>query len=239
MEDKIILFDDKSKCSGCEACKNICPQNAISMEIDEYGFIYPKINHDKCVKCGLCKRVCAYQKENTENEYIQVYAAMTHKEDILMKSASGGVFGTIAEEFLNDEGIVYGCSMEIENDVITPKHIRITDKNDLEKLQGSKYVKSKINDVYTNVEEDLKNNKKVLFSGTPCQVDALKSYLKLKNAKLDNLYTIDLICHGTPSTKMFQDYVKKYEKALNGKIINIKFRDKKIGKYSLHRYYNI
>ena len=234
MEDKIILYTNKSKCAGCSACMNICPKGAISMVQDEYGFIYPKIDEKKCIKCGTCKKVCAYQEDVKENKTIKTYAATAKDEKILSKAASGGMFGTIATNFINKKGVVYGCSLEKEEDLLVPKHIRIEKEEELEKIQGSKYVKSQIGTIYKEVKNDLKNNKNVLFSGTPCQIDALKSYLKVSNCDSKNLYTIDIICHGTPSTKIFQDYIKNYEKKINGKIVDIKFRDKSENGYGLH-----
>ena len=234
MEDKIVLYTNKSKCAGCSACMNICPKGAISMEQDEYGFIYPKIDEKKCIKCGTCKKVCAYQEDVKENKAIKTYAATSKDEKILSKAASGGMFGSIATNFINNKGVVYGCSLEKEEDLLVPKHIRIEKVEELEKIQGSKYVKSQIGTIYKEVKKDLINNIKVLFSGTPCQIDALNSFLKTSNCDNKNLYTIDIICHGTPSTKFFQDYIKNEEKKINGKILDIKFRDKSENGYGLH-----
>ncbi len=222
------LFPSKEKCSGCGACMNICPKHAISLVEDEYGFLYPRIDNGKCINCGLCKKVCAYQNDKLEGSPIKVYAAIRNKEDdILKKSASGGIFSSIAINFINNGGIIYGSSMEKENGKLTVKHIRVDNIDDLKKLQGSKYVKSLMGTIYDNIKNDLKNQKKVLFSGTPCQVAALKKYLDISKVDSTNLYTIDIICHGTPSTKMFQDYIKFYEDNVNGEIESFKFRDKK------------
>ena len=176
IKDRIILYTNKSHCAGCSACMNICPKGAISMEQDKFGFIYPKIDEKKCIKCGMCKKVCAYQEDIKKNKTIKVYAATSKNEKILSKAASGGIFGTIATNFLNNKGVVYGCSLENEKDVLVPKHIRIDKIQDLEKIQGSKYVKSQIGTIYKEVKKDLTNNKNVLFSGTPCQIYALNNY---------------------------------------------------------------
>ena len=225
-EEKIILFKAKRDCSGCSACMNICPVTAIKMEKDKYGFIYPKIDEKKCIRCGLCKKVCSYQNDELKYTNVSNYAAMSSDEEILKQSASGGIFSTLANNFIKDNGIVYGCSMEYENNVLTPRHIRIDNENDIQKLQGSKYVNSIIDYIYQNVKNDLKNSKKVLFSGTPCQIAALNSYLNISRVNTKNLYTIDIICHGTPSTQFFQDYIRYYESKNNVKITAYKFRDK-------------
>lgn len=229
MENKIILFNNKRDCAGCSACMNICPKQAITMKKDENGFIYPFIDESKCIKCGMCKKVCSYQNDKEENKIIKTYASVSKDDNLLKKSSSGGIFGTIAKSFINNSGVVYGCSMEYKDNFLTPMHIRVDNLNDLEKLQGSKYVKSEINFTYQNIKNDLKENNKVLFSGTPCQIAALKSYLKISRVNTNNLFTIDIICHGTPSTKFFQDYVKFLEKKNRRKLVNLMFRDKKYG----------
>ena len=225
--DKIMLVKDKSNCCGCEACMNICPQNAIEMTVDEYGYKYPKINHEKCIKCGLCKKTCAYQNDFELQENEETYVAITTNKDILMKSASGGIFGQIASNIIKQNGVVYGCSMEKENEKLTPKHIKINTLDEIKKLQGSKYVQSDINYTYKLIKEDLENGKKVLFSGTPCQVAALKTFIG--NKKNENLFTIDIICHGIPSKKIFQDYISFIERKENVIVNDFVFRDKTKG----------
>ncbi|MBE6149304.1 MAG: 4Fe-4S dicluster domain-containing protein [Firmicutes bacterium] len=222
------LVIDKEKCCGCGACANICPKNAICMVEDEYGFVYPQIDETKCIKCGLCSKVCAYNEQKKMIESQESYMAVSKNEEILINSASGGVFFSIAKNIIEKKGVVFGCSME--NDVdgnMEPCHVKVTDINGLKKLQGSKYVQSNIKQIYKEVKQELINNKFVLFSGTPCQVSALKSYL----GKLDQekLYTIDLICHGVPSSRMFKDYIKYLEHKNKIKITGFKFRDKSKG----------
>lgn len=223
----IVLFTNKSQCCACGACMNICSQSAINMKKDEYGFIYPCIDDSKCVSCGLCKTVCAYQNITETNTPQKAYIAMSKNDNLLMKSASGGIFSSIATEVLNQKGVVFGCSLELENDILNPKHIKIENLKDLHKLQGSKYVQSSIEYTYKEVKEELLKNRLVLFSGTPCQIAGLKGFLKNKDYK--NLLTIDIICHGVPSADLFQSYIKELENDINGKIISFNFREKNVG----------
>lgn len=226
MKNDIILFDKKENCCACGACYNICPRNAIEMIVDEYGFKYPKINYDKCIGCGACKKVCAFQNVIEKNEPLQVVAAARKDEDKIMKSASGGIFAVFAEYFLSIGGIVYGAALVKENNTLVPKHIGIDDLKDLPKLLGSKYVQSDIGNVYKEIRTLLNNKKQILFSGTPCQVAGLKAFL---GKKYENLFTIDIICHGVPNAEFFKGYLKILEKKFNGKILDFKFRDKKDG----------
>ncbi|AWK53058.1 coenzyme F420 hydrogenase [Clostridium beijerinckii] len=205
---------------------NICPQKAISMVEDEYGFSYPQIDNECCVKCEACKTVCGFQNVTETNSPIVTYASAMKNETEVLASASGGIFVALAKAFLADGGIVFGVSMEYINGLLTPMHISINNINDLYKLQGSKYVQSYIGEVSCEVKRYLIEGKKVLFSGTPCQVAGLKAFLK---RDYKNLLTIDIICHGVPNIKFFQGYIKHLEKKLKGKIIKYKFRDKKKG----------
>lgn len=223
--EQITLFSEKKTCCGCGACMNICPRDAISMNEDEYGFLYPQIDSEKCIQCGACQRVCAYQNSIEEGEPIETYVSVTKNTDIL-KSASGGIFASFATECLKQNGVVFGSSFEMCDGKLKPIHIGIDKLSDLVKLQGSKYVQSEINMVYQEVKKALSNDKMVLFSGTPCQVAALNSFLG--NKKYDNLLTIDIICHGVPSIQMFQDYLGILERNC-GEIYNFKFRDKTNG----------
>ena len=225
---RIELYKDKSDCCGCEVCVNICKRNAIKMQEDEYGFLYPKIDSNLCIECGQCKKVCSYQNENIElNDPISAEAAMAIDREISLKSASGGIFAVLAKKILQEGGSVYGCAFTCKDGVLYPEHIRVQSEKDLIRLQGSKYVHSRMGSIYKKVKEDLNEGRLVLFSGTPCQIDALNSYLK--NQDKNNLLTIDIICHGPPSAKLFDEYLKQIEKNINGKIVDFKFRDKSGG----------
>lgn len=229
---EIILYKDKTECCGCGACMNICPKSAIQMQADEYGFIYPVIQQDLCVQCGSCMTVCGYQNKPKAEEPKKVYAAASKNSGLLRKSASGGAFAVIAEAVLKNEGIVYGAALPMENGILEPKHIRVDSLDKLILLQGSKYVQSEIGDTYSQAKQDLMQEKTVLFSGTPCQIAGLKKYLK---KDYNNLITIDIICHGVPSKRMFQDFMKFHGKKLGGKITEFYFRDKTKGQGKITR----
>lgn len=219
------LYKEKEDCCGCGACMNACPQHAIKMLPDEIGFIYPKIDQDKCVECGVCINSCKFRKSETYLPII-AYVAVNQSEKELMSSASGGVFTAIASEILQDGGVVFGATIIFDGGHAKTEHILIDSLEDLWRLQGSKYVQSNIGQTYLQAKRYLQQGHKVLFSGTPCQIAGLKSYLK---KEYENLFTIDLICHGVPSNKLFDDYIQQKNRRLKGVILDFKFRDKKHG----------
>lgn len=220
----IELFTEKKHCCGCAACMNICPKKAITMKTDDDGFMYPQIDTKLCVKCGLCTKVCAFQKETVKGkEPIACFAAINKNEESLIESASGGVFAALASYIIQRGGVVYGCSYD---DDMMPHHIGIDNIKDIKKLQGSKYVQSTIDFTFLQVKRDLMEGKKVLFTGTPCQVAGLKSFL---GKGYDNLITADIICHGVPNAAFFKGYISYLEDKLGGKIIDFRFRDKSRG----------
>lgn len=219
----ITLFNEKSECCGCSACSNICPKNAISMQSDEKGFAYPKISSDKCIECGLCKKVCPITNRHTSEIYAQHAYALKHKDDKIRKaSSSGGAFYEIALKVTNDGGKVYGAAYD-ENFVV--KHIGVSDKNGLERIMKSKYVQSDMGNNFSEIKNDLENNIPVLFSGTGCQVQALRNFL---GKEYDNLLCVDIVCHGVPSPKLFADYLKFMENKYKSKILSVSFRAKEI-----------
>lgn len=222
----IELFAEKKDCCGCGACMNICPKTAIHMEKDEYGFVYPKIDTEKCVECGACKKVCAFQNEPTRKQPQRVYAIASKNNDLVKKSASGGLFATMAVQVLEQGGCVYGAVMQHEEHELHIRHVCCETKKELYHLQGSKYVQSSLGNIFKDVQKKLKNDIFVLFSGTPCQVDALKSYLR---KDYPNLLTVDVICHGVPSEQFFNDYIHYTQKKIGGEISEFKFRDKSSG----------
>ncbi len=225
--EKVVLFNDKKDCCGCGACMNICPKDAIVMKEDEHGYLYPFIVYVKCISCGMCKKVCSYQDKTKPNTVDSTWVAAAKNDELIARSASGGIFSVIASEVINRKnGVVFGCAFEKIDGKLTPKHIKVTNMEGLKKLQGSKYVQSFIGNVYKEVKQELITGKFVLFSGTPCQVEGLQGYL---GKHYENLLAIDLICHGVPSTKFFQEYIKCLENKLKGTVHDFKFRDKTKG----------
>lgn len=217
------VTEEKNKCFGCRACANICPVQAITMQEDDEGFFYPVVDESKCTNCGLCKKTCpSLQKSETflHNTKSPECLAVMADDELRLKSSSGGAFSLIANKILEQGGYVCGVAFDEKAQV---KHIIIDNNDDLAKLRGSKYVQSNTNTVYSEIKKLLDNNKKVLFTGTPCQVAGLNTFLK-KN--YDNLYTVDLICHGVPPQKVFDMYLKE---VTNGKFVNTNFRDKVTG----------
>lgn len=226
MKNKSILFESKEDCCGCGTCKVACPKHAITLETDAYGFVYPVIADKLCIDCGICRKVCAYQQKKENNTPKKVYAVSLKNVDKLRYSASGGAFRGIAERCIEAGGIVFGASLISENGKLVVKHCSATTKEKLKKLLGSKYVQSDLSDTFVTVKNYLKKGKLVLYSGTPCQIVSLKAFL---GVDYSNLLTIDLVCHGVPSSSMFQDYIKYEEKKLKTTIKDFKFRDKDFG----------
>lgn len=218
----------KEKCTGCFACSNICPiQGAIDMKFDEEGFYKPRIT-SKCIKCGKCQLACPVSNYKAENKLQDFYGAWTLDRKILINSSSGGIFSECAKEIFKENGRVYGAGWE--NGKL--RHIAIEKQDDLYKIQGSKYLQSYIGNTYQLVKDDLEKNKKVLFVGVPCQVAGLYKFLE---QNYDNLLTVDLICHGVPSSKVFYKYIKELS---NKRFIETNFRDKSSGWITYSQKYN-
>ncbi len=194
------LFNEKENCCGCGACENICPKNAISLNEDEFGYVFPKINSTKCINCNLCKKVCPISNMPKVKYPQKCFAAYAKDKHIHESSTSGGIAAVFSKHVINQSGVVYGAAYC--NDTV--KHIRVDNFADLKKLQGSKYVQSYILSTFKNVKNDLNNGKTVLFTGTPCQVAGLKNFLQ---KDYDNLFTADVICHGVPSQKYLKDEI--------------------------------
>ena len=210
-----------------------CPKAAIQMREDEQGFVYPMIDENLCIECGACTKACLYRNSPDFHPVRRVYAAAAKDGSVINKSASGGAFAVIADKVLCDGGAVYGCALLLENGRLEPRHIRIDRKEDLHLLQGSKYVQSEIGDAYEKAKQDLIAGKSVLFSGTPCQTAGLRQYLKKDD---DNLLTVEIICHGVPSKRLFQEFMDFYGKKLGGRITEFSFRDKSRGQGMLSRF---
>lgn len=218
MSDNIAKVKPQD-CCGCGACYNKCPVGAISMQENEEGFLTPVIDEAKCTNCGLCLKACpSLNTEFKNNPQPECYAAMADDE-LRMKSSSGGIFTLLAEYILDKGGYVCGAAFDNNWDV---HHIIVDNKEDLAKLRGSKYVQSNTEDCYKQIKKLLDDDKYVLFSGCPCQVAALYSFL---GKEYEKLYTMDLVCHGAPSPKIWQQYLNEYDRT---EIKNIDFRDKAV-----------
>ena len=216
----------RSKCTGCSACLNMCPVDAISMQPDCEGFIMPVVDESKCVNCGKCLNQCpAMNDKYKNNEKPELYAAMADNE-VRAVSSSGGMFSLAASIIFEQGGYVCGAAFD-DNFVLA--HRLIDSEDEMPALRRSKYLQSNINTVYRDIKKILNDNKPVLFAGTPCQVAGLRAYL---NKDYDNLYTMDILCHGVPSQQMFSKYLEYIagknatDKNKLPKPVSINFRDK-------------
>lgn len=217
-------------CNGCSACYNACPVGAIKMERNSEGFSVPVINKDVCIDCNLCRKVCSVNQdyfqttpETADFKKIKAYAASCKNTQIRSISSSGGVFFFLAQYIIHSGGVVYGASFDEKFNV---RHERVVKEEDIYKLCGSKYVQSDICECFKQVKEDLHNEKKVLFSGTPCQIGGLYSYL---GKKTENLILVDIICHGVPSPGVWEKFLEEKRVQYKSEITDISFRDKRDG----------
>lgn len=220
---KTIEKIEKNQCTGCGLCSVKCPKQCVLMVEDEEGFRFPKIDSSKCVGCSLCLNTCPattaadglYSKYNRS-----YYCGIIKDNEVLIKSSSGGVFGVLAEYIIRNGGYVCGCIYTDEMEAI---HILSNRKQDIEKMYGSKYVQSRVEHCFTEILDHLNSNEMILFTGTACQIAALRLFLDKDYSKL---YCVEILCHGVPSPGLFRMYKKYLEKSLGGKIKDIRFRDK-------------
>ena len=222
-----IRLESKKECCGCTACESVCSHKAISMLADTLGFLYPEVDLNKCVECGLCEKVCQfhhnyYRYDNYDEA--KVFSLRLKDTAQLSRSQSGGAFWGIAQYFMQNGGVVYGAAFE---EAWRVTHQRACNKDELEKLRMSKYVQSDMRGVYKLIKDDLKRGNEVLFSGTACQVAGLKAYLPQKLH--EKLFCVDIICHGVPSPKVWEDYIKYLEARYKSRITKVCFRDKRFG----------
>ncbi len=216
----MIEIKEKSKCSGCQACYNICPKNAIEMIEDEKGFKYPNVSNEKCINCGLCNKVCPIINNKKITNNPKAYACINKNEGIRMQSTSGGIFTLLATAIINKNGVVFGASFD---EMFGVHHTYSETLEGIQKFRGSKYLQSDINDTYQEVKEFLKNDRYVLFTGTPCQIEGLINFL---GREYEKLYLQDIICHGVPSPKVWKLYKECREKQFDAKLDKMSFRDK-------------
>lgn len=227
-----IKICDPEKCTGCSLCKQVCPVNAIKMIKNTEGFIYPKIDLNKCTHCNLCRRNCIVLNNFHEEVKTECLGLKAKEKSQSENSSSAGVFQALATIILKEGGVIYGASLVNFN----VKHIRITEKKDLKKITGSKYAQSSIDNIYQTIKEDLDNNRKVLFAGTPCQVAAIK---KCFDKKSTSLYLVSVICHGVMNNDIVKKRKRELEKQYSSKLTQINFRSKKNGWSNSSVEYNL
>lgn len=237
----MIEIIEKKDCCGCGACVQKCPKHCISMIMDNEGFFYPSVNRISCIECNLCEKVCPIKNQEIQREPLKCTAIKGKRADIVQKSSSAGIFYLLAEQIIQNNGIVFGARFNENWDVV---HSWTDSLEGIEPFMTSKYVQSQIGDCYEIAENFLKKERKVLFSGTPCQIAGLKHFLR---KEYENLLCVDVICHGVPSPGIWREYLK-YEISPLGrknsvsssiysplseqdaiKIKGISFRDKGLG----------
>ncbi len=222
------IYKNRELCSGCSNCANKCPKECIKMVPDDKGFLYPEVDESKCINCLKCQKACPTYSEESEKSIPKMFSYTSNNAEVLERCSSGGAFGMIADMVLSENGYVCGAVWTSDLKV---KHTVTNSTETVKKMYGSKYLQSDLGDCFKTIESLLKEEKQVLFSGTPCQALALRKFL---NKPYPNLIIVDFICHSIPSPKVFDEYKKLLEKE-NGKLKSFSFRDKTDGweKYSL------
>ncbi len=219
----MIKITNNSMCSGCSACYNICPQQCIHMKEDSEGFFYPEIDSTKCINCGLCEKTCPFREQEIKRKACDITYVLKNKDNnVRSQSSSGGVFYEIGKYVLENQGIVYGAVYSQNFRKVS--HVGIDTLSELNKLQKSKYIQSDISSCFSEIKNYLKSGRLVLFSGTPCQINGIKSYLQ---HDYENLITVEVICHGVPSYLFWSKYLDSFEKK-HGQIADVDMRSKQI-----------
>lgn len=229
----MIDIKDPSMCSGCTACASVCPHDAISMEPDAMGFLYPQVDKEKCIECGACERVCAFNDHYDTSMNLpqpEVYGARHKDMHEVETSRSGAAFIAISDYIIENGGVVYGAGYTDHFRVV---HKRAVTRDERDEFKGSKYVQSDLRGVFRQVKKDLKDGLTVLFSGTPCQTAGLNSYIGKKLRK--NLFLVDIVCHGVPGPYMWRDYLAYLEKKQGSEICWVNFRDKQKFGWAAHK----
>ncbi len=229
----MIQIKNKADCCGCTACASVCAHDAINMQPDTLGFLYPVVDKDKCVDCGLCEKVCAFNDHYDTSLNLpqpEAYAARHKDINEVETSRSGAAFIAISDYILENGGVVYGAGYADHFRVV---HKRAATKEERDEFKGSKYVQSNLVGVFRQVRKDLKDGLTVLFSGTPCQTSGLASYIGSKLRK--NLYLVDIVCHGVPGPFVWRDYLAYIEKKHGDKVCYVNFRDKQEFGWKAHR----
>lgn len=221
MKNKFLEAGDKKDCNGCGICTIGCPTNAIKMVEDNEGFYYPDIDESKCIKCNKCKNICS--NYNNSDGSGKAYMSINNNKEELKNSSSGGMYYILAKYVIQKNGVVFG--VEYGQD-LKVQHNYYEKLEDCKKFQGSKYLRSDIGNSYEKIKEFLKQDRWVLFTGTPCQCNALKVFLK---EDYEKLILCEIICHANPSQKVFDKYIKEIEEKYNNKVVDVKFRTKENG----------
>lgn len=216
----MIKITDKSQCCGCSACVQKCPKQCITMNVDNEGFSYPKVDLDCCIDCNLCEKVCPCLNQEESQQPLSCYAAKNKDEEIRQQSSSGGIFTAIAENIIAEKGVVFGARYNNNWQVV---HTYVETKQGIAAFRGSKYVQSQIGETFKQAESFLKEGRKVLYSGTPCQISGLNHYLR---KQYDNLLTVEVVCHGVPSPKVWLKYLESLQLTNIG---SISHKDKTTG----------
>lgn len=231
----MINIINKQNCCGCSGCYSICPKKCIVMQSDEEGFLYPQVDMKRCIDCHLCDKVCPIENHVGQKDIIELkaYAAYIKNEAVRLSSSSGGVFTALAEYVIEKKGVVFGAAFDEQLQV---HHIGVNSIPELDYLRGSKYTQSRLENTYSEVKEHLLQGRTVLFTGTSCQVAGLKNYL---NKDDEHLITVGILCHGTPSPKVWAKYLSDQEKIAGQKVKMVCFRDKEQGwkNYSINMIY--
>ena len=212
------------RCTGCSACAEVCPKGCISMQRDEYGFLYPSVDQSRCIHCNACFKACPLNKEHGIAGKKKAYCGKSPDDRVRNMSTSGGLFAELAENTIGKGGIVFGAAFS--EDFKAVKHTAIERKEDIIKLQGSKYVQSGIGDSFLQAKQELEKGRAVLFTGTPCQINGLNAYL---GKEYDDLITCDIICHGVPAPAAYEKYISELEGSACSKPVSVSFRDKTEG----------
>lgn len=231
----MIQITDKAACCGCTACEAICPTDAISMQPDALGFLYPKVNAEKCINCSLCEKVCAFHPNYSKEGNLpapDVYAVRHKSIEQIERSRSGAMFVALSDFILAKGGVVYGAGYTDHFRVV---HKRAVNTEQRDEFRGSKYVQSDLNTVFHQVKLDLHEGNWVLFSGTPCQTAGLKSFLSLSRTDSSKLYVVDIVCHGVPAPYFWRDYLAYIEKREGQSVVAVDFRDKKTFGWTAHK----
>lgn len=223
-----IFTGVKETCTGCGACIHVCKHHALSMKADNEGFLFPQMDVSKCVGCGLCDMICPSVRNHQENEEWSqhCYIATTGKKEYYKESASIGICTMLSHYVISQKGHVFGAYLDETS--WTAYHIKVTDKSGVDKIRNSKYLQSSTGDTFMEVKNLLTNGDTVFYIGTPCQIAGLKAFL---HREYENLYTVDIICHGVFSPKLMKYEVEYWEKIFRGQLHNFRFRSKRVYKH--------